>query len=163
MKAIPGYAGIYMIDRKGKILSLARSRKDGRKYQNHEMKVNSSSTGYITVMLSKDNVRNRYSIHQLVARAFIANPKGYPCINHKNGDKTDNRVSNLEWCTYQQNSTHAKKHGLLVEPWNKGNRKYRPVRVCKQCRSAFTCKKERQIFCDRVCAARFNGSKQRSL
>lgn len=51
-------------------------------------------------------------IHRLVAQAFIPNPNNYPCVNHINGTKKDNKVNNLEWCTYSHNNKEAYKLGL---------------------------------------------------
>jgi len=51
-------------------------------------------------------------IHRLVAMAFIPNPNNYPQVNHKDGDKSNNNVSNLEWCNNQQNSIYARDNGL---------------------------------------------------
>lgn len=61
---------------------------------------------YDSVVLIGDDKRQRASIHRLVADAFIPNPHNLPFINHKNGDKKDNRVDNLEWCSPSQNTQH---------------------------------------------------------
>ena len=63
--------------------------------------------GYLKVMLCKPNSRRVWKIHRLVAIAFIPNPSGLPVINHKNEDKTDNRVENLEWCTVTYNQNYG--------------------------------------------------------
>lgn len=68
--------------------------------------------GYLRVNISKGQFKKRKTVHRLVAEAFIPNPEGLPEVNHINGDKKDNRVSNLEWCTKSQNAIHAYKTGL---------------------------------------------------
>lgn len=70
--------------------------------------------GYCEVTLSQDGKRNNFSVHRLVAIAYIDNPDDAPVVNHKDGDKTNNRLSNLEWMTYQENSQHAVDTGLRV-------------------------------------------------
>lgn len=92
----------YEVSDKGKIRSLRTGKiiciaPDGR---------------YKRVELFGDDFSKRVSLHRLVAQLFIPNPQNLPCINHKNGIKTDNRVVNLEWCTHSQNSFHAWASGL---------------------------------------------------
>jgi len=55
---------------------------------------------------------HRVNVHRIVAEAFLPNPLSLPCINHKDGDKWNNHVSNLEWCSYSENSIHAYAIGL---------------------------------------------------
>lgn len=63
--------------------------------------------GYLFVSLSKDGKRYLKKVHRLVAQAFIPNPFRKPQINHKNGDKTNNGIDNLEWVTNAENMLHA--------------------------------------------------------
>lgn len=63
-----------------------------------------------------DNKQPQFFIHRLVALAFIPNPNKYPQVNHKNGNKSDNHYSNLEWCNDQINKDHAKANGLINYP-----------------------------------------------
>lgn len=71
----------------------------------------SKRNGYNYISLS-NGVGLKTYIHRLVAESFIPNPDNLPCINHKDGDKLNNNVENLEWCTYSHNNQHAFDNGL---------------------------------------------------
>ena len=68
--------------------------------------------GYQVITLSKNGIRKSYSVHQLVAKAFIPNPKNKNTINHKDGNKLNNCVNNLEWATEKENQQHKWNNGL---------------------------------------------------
>lgn len=68
--------------------------------------------GYLRITVSKNKKRKSFFVHRLVAKAFIPNPENKPTVNHKNGIKTDNRIENLEWATYQEQKKHAIENNL---------------------------------------------------
>ena len=80
-----------------------------------------SDTGYWTVKLYNNNKGTTAHVHRLVAEAYIERESDNLIVNHKNGIKTDNSVSNLEWCTYSENIQHAYDTGLNK---NKGSNHY---------------------------------------
>ena len=72
------------------------------------------STGYSMVSLNNDNgISKPRRVHRLIAKTFISNPENKKYINHINGDKLDNRIENLEWCTMTENNQHGFKTGLI--------------------------------------------------
>lgn len=110
-RPIVGYEGLYEVSDWGRVKSLDRYKIDtvGRK-QYHKGKVNRlypTTNGYIKAMLYKDGVSKNKSVHRLVAEAFIPNPNNLPLINHKDEDKTNNSVENLEWCDLKYNVNYG--------------------------------------------------------
>lgn len=101
-KDIKNYQGIYQISSFGKIKN--NKGKILKQFKNHK--------GYLVIQLSKNGDSKNYIVHRLVAKEFIPNPENKPQINHKNCNKEDNRIDNLEWCTNTENKAHAKIHGL---------------------------------------------------
>lgn len=117
-KDIKDYEGLYQVSNFGKIRKLRFINNICNKNKIFfitPQKVN----GYYHVVLYKNGKYKDKLLHRLIAETFIPNIKNYLEVNHKNGDKTDNRVENLEWCTRKQNMQHAVKTGLYISP-NKG-------------------------------------------
>lgn len=73
--------------------------------------------GYLrTVLVDNDGKNKTIKVHRIIAEAFIPNPENKPQVNHKNGNKSDNSVGNLEWATNTENKDHAIKNGLFTKP-----------------------------------------------
>lgn len=102
-KDIPGYEGLYMVSSEGRIKSLRYRHSN----QEHIIPGRDNGDGYFVVQLCKDG-RKMFTIHRLVATTFIPNPECKPYIDHINGDRKDNSVSNLRWCTQKENCNYAK-------------------------------------------------------
>ena len=115
-KPVIGYEGYYEVDNCGMVYALDRVihvEDHGRSYDKHLVggiiKQHMHSGGYKIVPLTKDGKTKNVFVHRIVAMAFLANPNKLPCINHKDEDKTNNFVENLEWCTYQYNNAYGSK------------------------------------------------------
>jgi predicted RNA binding protein YcfA (HicA-like mRNA interferase family) len=106
-KPIVGYEGLYEVSNFGRIKTLYNRYKDVI-----YLKYNTSPNGYYCVNLVKNKISKTIRIHRLVAEHFINNPQNKPMVNHKDGDKKNNFVDNLEWVTASENIKHSFKNGL---------------------------------------------------
>ena len=103
-KDVKGYEGIYKISNLGRV----KTNKD-------RIRKGTVSHGYLRLLLWKDKQYKSTSIHRLVAENFIENPMNKPYVNHIDGDKQNNHVNNLEWCTQLENVQHSIRTGLKGE------------------------------------------------
>lgn len=97
--------------------------KDGRIYstkRNRYLKQRVGPRGYMMVNLSIDGKCKTFTVHRLIASTFIPNPNGFDTVNHKDGNKTNNNVNNLEWTTSSGNTIHAFETGLRVPTYKHG-------------------------------------------
>lgn len=138
-KDVVGFEGLYEVSNLGNIRSLPHEtliqRKKGKPYyirkQGKVVTPQQRQHGYLAVWLYGNGGNNgrsgkQYSVHRIVAEAFISNPNGYEEVNHINENKTDNRSCNLEWCTHRENSIHGTR-GERIGKANKNGKKSTPI------------------------------------
>ena len=107
-KDIIGYNGLYQISNTGKVKSLPKGNGNG----NRERLLKFDCTAdYARITFSKDGITIRKNVHKLVAEYFLLNPQNKPQVNHKDLNKLNNHVSNLEWVTSSENAQHAYNNG----------------------------------------------------
>lgn len=104
MKDIQGYEGLYAITPNGEVWSYKRTGTTGG-----WRKPSLDKDGYQVINLSKNNKKKLCKIHRLVAQAYIPNPNNYNTVDHIDGDKTNNSVSNLQWMDIKENVKKAQK------------------------------------------------------
>lgn len=131
-KDIIGYEGLYRVSTSGEVYSM-QSKKNLKQFYRGSREDNK----YLVVDLHKNKKGKTISVHRIVAEAFIPNTNDLPCVNHKDGNKDNNCVDNLEWCTYSENNYHACRTGLKSIPSGTKNKcsklTYDDVVAIKKC------------------------------
>lgn len=145
---IEGYEGLYEVSNLGNVRSLNYLRTGKTKI----LKVRKYKNGYLYVDLCKNGKPKNFMIHRLVANAFISNPQNLPQVNHKDENKENNHVSNLEWCTCAYNLNYGTHNQRIAEKNSKpvistdknGNEEYFPSIMEAERRYGF----KNQHICD---------------
>lgn len=105
-KPVVGYEGLYEVSNTGNVKSLGNKVWKNARILKPQVR---GKSGYLFVRLSKDGQAKGINIHRLVAETFIPNPLNLPIVNHKDENRTNNHVDNLEWCTVSYNSKYSMK------------------------------------------------------
>ena len=139
-KDIAGYEGKYMVSNTGKVKSLNYRRTGKEKI----LKAYPDKDGYLYAQLWKDCIGKNYRINRLVAQAFLENPDNFPEVNHKDEDKQNNYVENLEWCTSKYNINYGTRNQRIAEKLKgrKMSEESIKKRVEKTCKPVFSVNKE---------------------
>lgn len=114
-KDVKGYEGLYQVSNKGTVRSVdkyANIRNGKRLVKGKNLTLSKNKVGYMTVYFSVNGKGKHKKVHRLVCEAFHEKPIDKNIVNHKDGNKTNNNVDNLEWCTSKENIAHAIKEGL---------------------------------------------------
>lgn len=132
-RAVIGYEGFYEVDENGQVYSLDRISTGKNGFQKNKGKIlkpiNNKKTGYQSINLSKNGKGKKTRLHRIVAFAFLLNPENKPYVNHKDADKHNNAVSNLEWCTHEENTLHAMENDLVCRGERNGANKIKDHQV----------------------------------
>ena len=141
-KDIKGYEGKYQVSNLGRVYSFYK--KDCLKPGN--------SNGYFYIDLCKNGVSKSFRLHRLVALHFIPNPNNYKEVNHKDEDKTNNKVENLEWCTREYNlnyGTRNKRQSEKLKGQYKGSKhpQARKVQCITTGKKFNTVKEAAEFYC----------------
>lgn len=144
-KDIEGYEGLYQVSNLGRVKSLKK---------NIIRKQTLGKDGYLRVILKHNGKSKNFSVHRLVAKAFLKNVFNYPEVNHKDENKTNNNVSNLEWCTRKYNQNY---NGLPMRIASKIDYKNRKPIDFSQPIFKINAKKRQEKFSKKVNQYNMNG------
>lgn len=111
-KPVKNFESFYQVSNTGKVRSLDRIDRLNRYKKGVLKKLCDNGRGYLYVNLKAHGKQTQKTVHRLVSEAFIPNPDNLPEVNHLDGDKTNNSVNNLEWCTRSENMKHAFRNEL---------------------------------------------------
>ena len=118
-RPVVGYEGLYEVSNTGQVRSVGRYYVNslGKRFflKGKILSLSDNGRGYLRTVLKKDNKESSKYIHRLVAEAFILNVDGLPAVNHKDEDKTNNSVDNLEWCTAKYNNNYGTKNERVIK------------------------------------------------
>ena len=133
---VVGFEGLYEVSNLGNVNRLV-------KYNgaHKPRKLRMDRYGYKYVRLWKNGKAKYFTVHRLVAMAFIPNPENLPCINHKDEDRTNNDVNNLEWCTVKYNSNYGGRNEKLSKSMRNHPNKSKPV-MCVETQEVFPSARE---------------------
>lgn len=131
-KDIKDYEGLYQVSNLGRVKSLRKEVNfycglymeiKKRVYRERIISLKKSNKGYLNITLYKNGIEKHFNVHRLVAETFLTNINNLPAVNHIDGNKENNKVDNLEWCTYSENMKHAVRTGLF-KPKKKAVKQY---------------------------------------
>ena len=134
-KDVLGFEGLYQISNFGNVKSLERYvfiPAYGGQFRHLDEIILSKmvgSMGYYKVVLCNGSKSKQVNIHRLIAIAFIPNPNNYPQVNHMDGDKQNNSINNLEWCTSKHNIRHSWAIGLSKAYWKDKGGEGNPLNI----------------------------------
>lgn len=118
-KDVPGYEGHYQACTDGNVRSVTktvRTKGDSTAVKHGKVLAQTSrKKGYLCVGLSKNGQSKVIETQRIIALTFLSNPDNLPCVNHKDEDKTNNDVNNLEWCTYKYNNEYGNRRKKVSE------------------------------------------------
>lgn len=112
--SLKDYEGLYSISKCGKMLSHRKHQPNGGFRKEKILSTSINKSGYEVVRISKDSISITKTLHRLLLKNFIENINNLKAINHKDGNKLNNNLNNLEWCSFSDNLKHAWKTKLLV-------------------------------------------------